>query len=148
MPREVFGADYRFMDRSELLTFEEITRVARIISAQGVRKIRLTGGEPLLRPGLERLVEMLAGVEGIDDIALTTNGTALAPLASSLADAGLDRVTVSLDALEERVFHSMSDTRVPARAGAGGHRCRAGRGPRAGQDQHGRQARGQRSLRR
>ena len=113
MPREVFGADYQFIDRSELLTFEEITRVARIISAQGVRKIRLTGGEPLLRAGLERLVEMLAGIDGIDDIALTTNGTALAPLASSLADAGLDRVTVSLDALEEEVFRSMSDTRVP-----------------------------------
>ncbi|MGA2320530.1 MAG: GTP 3',8-cyclase MoaA [Solirubrobacteraceae bacterium] len=113
MPREVFGADFKFMDRSELLTFEEITRVARIMSAQGVRKIRLTGGEPLLRLGLERLVEMLARVEGIDDIALTTNGTALAPLARSLADAGLDRVTVSLDALEEEVFQSMSDTRLP-----------------------------------
>ena len=113
MPRDLFGADYRFMDRSELLTFEEITRVARLISAQGVRKIRLTGGEPLLRLGLERLVEMLAGVPGIDDIALTTNGTALAPLARSLADAGLDRVTVSLDALDEEVFQSMSDTRFP-----------------------------------
>jgi GTP 3',8-cyclase len=113
MPREVFGADYQFMDRSELLTFEEITRVAAIMSIQGVRKIRLTGGEPLLRLGLERLVEILAGVEGIDDIALTTNGTALAPLATSLAGAGLDRVTVSLDALEEEVFRSMSDTRFP-----------------------------------
>jgi GTP 3',8-cyclase len=113
MPREVFGADYQFMDRSELLTFEEITRLATIVSAQGVRKIRLTGGEPLLRAGLEHLVEMLAAVEGIEDIALTTNGTALAPLARSLADAGLDRVTVSLDALEEGVFRSMSDTRFP-----------------------------------
>jgi cyclic pyranopterin phosphate synthase len=113
MPREVFGADYQFMDRSELLTFEEITKVARIASVKGVRKIRLTGGEPLLRPELERLVGMLAGVEGIDDIALTTNGTALAALARSLADAGLDRVTVSLDALEEQVFQSMSDTRFP-----------------------------------
>ncbi len=113
MPREIFGGDFQFMDRSELLTFEEITRVARIMSAQGVSKIRLTGGEPLLRRELERLVEMLAGVEGIDDIALTTNGTALAPRARSLADAGLDRVTVSLDALEEEVFQSMSDTRFP-----------------------------------
>ena len=113
MPRDLFGADHQFMDRSELLTFEEITRLAGIMSIQGVRKIRLTGGEPLLRLGLERLVEMLAGVEGIDDIALTTNGTALAPLAASLAGAGLDRVTVSLDALEEEVFRSMSDTRFP-----------------------------------
>jgi cyclic pyranopterin phosphate synthase len=112
MPREVFGADFTFMDNSELLSFEEIARLARIISAQGVRKIRLTGGEPLLRRGVERLVEMLAQIEGIDDIALTTNGTALAPLASALAEAGLNRVTVSLDALEQEVFESMSDTRV------------------------------------
>src|SRR5271170_1383291 len=73
MPREVFGADFKFMDSSELLTFEEITRLARIMSAQGVRKLRLTGGEPLLRRGLERLVEMLASIDGVDDIALTTN---------------------------------------------------------------------------
>jgi cyclic pyranopterin phosphate synthase len=113
MPREVFGRDYQFMDRSELLSFEEIARVAGIMAEQGVSKIRLTGGEPLLRPRLERLVEMLAGLEGIEDIALTTNGTALAPQARALARAGLDRVTVSLDALEEETFRSMSDTRVP-----------------------------------
>jgi cyclic pyranopterin phosphate synthase len=113
MPREVFGREYRFMPRSELLSFEEIERVARIAAALGVSKFRLTGGEPLLREGVERLVEMLAGVEGIDDIAMTTNGTALAAHASSLARAGLNRVTVSLDALEARAFRSMSDSRVP-----------------------------------
>jgi cyclic pyranopterin phosphate synthase len=113
MPREVFGRDFQFMHRSELLSFEEITRVAGILSAQGVSKIRLTGGEPLLRLELERLVEMLAGIDGIDDIALTTNGTALAARASALARAGLHRVTVSLDALDKRAFRSMSDTRVP-----------------------------------
>ncbi len=113
MPRETFGADFPFIGRSELLTFEEITRMARIFSAQGVSKIRLTGGEPMLRRELERLVEMLAGVEGIDEVAMTTNGTLLAQRAGALADAGLSRVTVSLDALDEEVFQSMSDTRFP-----------------------------------
>jgi cyclic pyranopterin phosphate synthase len=113
MPREAFGSDFRFLEHSALLSFEEIVRVARIMSTEGVTKVRLTGGEPLLRRGLERLVEMLAGIEGLDDIALTTNGVALASRAAALANAGLRRVTVSLDALEERVFHSMSDTRFP-----------------------------------
>jgi cyclic pyranopterin phosphate synthase len=113
MPREAFGGDFQFIDRAELLSFEEIARVARIVSAQGVSKIRLTGGEPLLRRGLERLVEMLAGVPGIEDIALTTNGTLLAPKARALAQAGLQRVTVSLDALDQKAFEAMSDSRVP-----------------------------------
>lgn len=113
MPREAFGAGFEFLERPELLSFEEIARVARIMVELGVGKIRLTGGEPLLRRGIEGLIEQLAGIEGIEEIALTTNGTALAPRAASLADAGLDRVTVSLDALEESVFHSMSDTRFP-----------------------------------
>jgi cyclic pyranopterin phosphate synthase len=113
MPREAFGSDFQFMQRAELLSFEEITRVARILAEEGVSKIRLTGGEPLLRRGLERLVEMLAGVRGIDDIALTTNGTLLAAQARALAQAGLDRVTVSLDALEPEAFRAMSDSRVP-----------------------------------
>ena len=113
MPREVFGSDFRFMDRSELLSFEEIVRVARAGVQHGVRKVRLTGGEPLLRRELASLVEMLAQVRGIEDIALTTNGTALAAHAQALAQAGLDRVTVSLDALEEEAFHSMSDSRYP-----------------------------------
>jgi cyclic pyranopterin phosphate synthase len=113
MPRDTFGSDFQFIDRAELLSFEEIARVARIVSAQGVSKIRLTGGEPLLRRGLERLVEMLAGVPGIEDIALTTNGTLLVSHARALAQAGLQRVTVSLDALDEQAFHAMSDARVP-----------------------------------
>jgi GTP 3',8-cyclase len=111
MPREVFGQDFQFIDRAELLSFEEIARVTRIMSTLGVGKVRLTGGEPLLRRGLERLVEMIDGI-GIEDVALTTNGTLLARRAESLAQAGLGRVTVSLDALDESVFRSMSDTRV------------------------------------
>jgi GTP 3',8-cyclase len=111
MPREVFGTAHRFLDRSQLLSFEEIARLARIAAAQGVRKVRLTGGEPLLRRELHVLVAMLAAVEGIDEVAMTTNGTALAAQAEQLAHAGLDRVTVSLDALDEDVFRSMSDSR-------------------------------------
>jgi len=113
MPREVFGRDFAFLDRSELLSFEEIERIARLAAGEGVRKIRLTGGEPLLRRDLPRLVEMLARIEGVEDLALTTNGTALSAQAQALADAGLGRVTVSLDALEQEAFSSMSDTRVP-----------------------------------
>jgi cyclic pyranopterin phosphate synthase len=116
MPREVFGPGHAFLDRSELLSFEEIARVAAVFAAQGVTKVRLTGGEPLLRRGLERLVEMLRSIEGVEDLALTTNGLLLATRAQALADAGLDRVTVSLDSLDPRVLRSMSDTHVsPAR---------------------------------
>jgi cyclic pyranopterin phosphate synthase len=113
MPREVFGRDFVFLDRSQLLSFEEIERLARISAKEGVRKIRLTGGEPLLRADLPRLVAMLARIEGIEDLALTTNGTALGAHACALAEAGLHRVTVSLDALEQDAFESMSDTRLP-----------------------------------
>jgi GTP 3',8-cyclase len=120
MPREVFGPEHAFLDRAELLSFEEIARLTAVLAAQGVTKLRLTGGEPLLRRGLERLVEMLARVDGIEDIALTTNGLLLAPRARALADAGLDRVTVSLDSLDPAVLHAMSDTPVsPARILAG-----------------------------
>ncbi len=120
MPREVFGAGFQFLERSELLSFEEITRLVRIAAPLGARKIRLTGGEPLLRRELERLVEMLAAVEGIEEIALTTNGITLATHAAALARAGLTRVTVSLDALAEGVFQEISDTRLPlARVFAG-----------------------------
>ena len=116
MPREVYGPAHVFMQRSELLSFEEITRLAAVLARQGVQKLRLTGGEPLLRRGLEGLVEMLRGVEGIEDIALTTNGLLLADRAQALAEAGLDRVTVSLDALDPQTLLAMSDTRVsPAR---------------------------------
>ena len=93
MPREVFGVEHEFLDRAELLTFEEITRLVRVFARLGVRKVRLTGGEPLLRRQLERLVGMVAGVDGIEDVALTTNGSLLAAKAAALRDAGLSRVT-------------------------------------------------------
>jgi GTP 3',8-cyclase len=113
MPREVFGRDYAFLARSELLSFEEVTRLVGIFAEHGVSKVRLTGGEPLLRRGLDRLVEMIAGVDGIDDVALTTNGSALATRAHALRSAGLSRVTVSLDALDDETFGAMNDVRFP-----------------------------------
>ena len=112
MPKEVFGRDYQFLERAELLSFEEIARVVRIFVGLGVNKVRLTGGEPLVRRGIERLIEMLAANEGLD-IALTTNGSMLAHRAESLAEAGLKRVTVSLDSLEEEVFQAMNDVDFP-----------------------------------
>jgi cyclic pyranopterin phosphate synthase len=112
MPREVFGEDFTFLPRGEILTFEEITRLARVFASLGVRKLRLTGGEPLLRNGLPALVEMLAGIDGID-IALTTNGSLLAQQARALRHAGLRRVTVSLDSLDEDVFRHMNDADFP-----------------------------------
>jgi len=108
MPKEVFGRDYRFLDRKELLTFEEIERLARIFVAHGVEKIRLTGGEPLVRRDLERLIEMLAEIPGLD-LTLTTNGSLLPQKARALAEAGLGRITVSLDSLDDRVFRTMND---------------------------------------
>jgi GTP 3',8-cyclase len=113
LPREAFGEGFAFMPHSELLSFEEITRVCGLFARLGVRKIRLTGGEPLLRRDLEGLVEMLARLDGIQEVALTTNGTLLAAKARRLKDAGLRRVTVSLDALDRATFESMSDSRVP-----------------------------------
>jgi cyclic pyranopterin phosphate synthase len=113
MPRDVFGADFPFMKSSELLSFEEIVRVARVFAGLGVKKLRLTGGEPLLRHGIEQLVERLAGIHGVDDVAMTTNGSLLAKKASSLRDAGLTRVTVSLDSLDAGTFAAMSDVKIP-----------------------------------
>jgi cyclic pyranopterin phosphate synthase len=113
MPRDVFGTDFPFMKSAELLTFEEITRVTRVFADLGVRKVRLTGGEPLLRHGLERLIEQLAGIDGIDDVAMTTNGSLLAKKAPSLREAGLARVTVSLDSLDPQTFQTMSDVKIP-----------------------------------
>jgi cyclic pyranopterin phosphate synthase len=113
MPREAFGRDHLFLPRSELLTFEEIERSARAFAALGVEKLRLTGGEPLLRRDLEVLVAKLAGVPGIRDLALTTNGTVLAQKARALKDAGLTRVTVSLDALDDATFRAMNDVDFP-----------------------------------
>ena len=113
MPKEVFGRDFQFLPRSELLTFEEIVRLARVFAREGVSKLRITGGEPLLRRELERLVDMLASIPGIEDIALTTNGALLPGRARTLADAGLSRVTVSLDALDDATFGSMNDVGFP-----------------------------------
>jgi cyclic pyranopterin phosphate synthase len=108
MPSDIFGETYHFVPRSEVLTFEEIVRLARIFAKLGVRKIRLTGGEPLLRNELEVLVGQLAGLEGIEDIALTTNGFLLAEKAASLKKAGLHRVTVSLHSLDRDIFGKMN----------------------------------------
>jgi cyclic pyranopterin phosphate synthase len=113
MPKEIFGRDYPFLPRAELLTFEEIARLARIFVAQGVRKIRLTGGEPLLRKDIERLIAMLAPIDGLEDLTLTTNGSLLATKARALKEAGLKRVTVSLDSLDNDVFKAMNDVNFP-----------------------------------
>ncbi|MCZ6651142.1 MAG: GTP 3',8-cyclase MoaA, partial [Acidobacteria bacterium] len=110
MPEEVFGTDYRFLERDELLTFEEITRLASVLVERGVRRIRITGGEPLVRRNLDRLVGMLAALPGLQDLSLTTNGSLLPGQAAALAAAGLRRVTVSLDSLDEAVFRSMTST--------------------------------------
>jgi len=112
MPRELFGADFAFLPRSEILTFEEITRLARIFAAHGVQKIRLTGGEPTLRADLPALVAMLHEIPGLD-IAMTTNGSLLTQMAEPLAKAGLNRVTVSLDSTDDEVFRSMNDVNFP-----------------------------------
>ena len=112
MPKEVYDADHEFLPRADLLTFEEITRVARIFVAHGVTKLRLTGGEPLLRRNIERLVEMLAKL-GAVDLTLTTNGSLLAKKARGLRDAGLTRVTVSLDSLDDATFRAMNDVDFP-----------------------------------
>ena len=112
MPKEVFGRDYRFLERRELLTFEEIERMVRAFVRRGVQKIRLTGGEPLLRRDLERLVEMLARIDSLD-LTLTTNGALLAAKANALADAGLTRLTVSLDSLDDETFRRMNDVDFP-----------------------------------
>ncbi|MCU0897931.1 MAG: GTP 3',8-cyclase MoaA [Burkholderiales bacterium] len=112
MPKEVFGPDYAFLPRGEVLSFEEITRLARVFKDHGIAKIRLTGGEPLLRRNLERLVEMLANLGGLD-LTLTTNGSLLSRKARALADAGLNRVTVSLDALDDPTFKAMNDVDFP-----------------------------------
>ena len=111
MPKAVFGKDYAFLPKASLLTFDEITRIAKLGVAHGVEKIRLTGGEPLLRKDLEKLIEMLSALKTPDgrdlDAALTTNGTLLAKKAQALKDAGLKRVSVSLDSLDDATFMSM-----------------------------------------
>jgi cyclic pyranopterin phosphate synthase len=112
MPKEVFGRDYEFLPRSELLSFEEITQLAHAFVANGVEKIRITGGEPLVRRDVERLIEMLAAIDHLD-LTLTTNGALLPQKAQALADAGLKRVTVSLDSLDDDIFRAMNDVDFP-----------------------------------
>ncbi len=112
MPKEVFGKDYQFLERSALLSFEEITRLARAFTQHGVEKIRLTGGEPLIRRNIEQLITMLAEIPGLD-LTLTTNGSSLARKAASLKAAGLKRITVSLDSLDDAVFMGMNDVDFP-----------------------------------
>ncbi len=113
MPKEIFGKDYEFLPREQLLSFEEITRVAAAFAANGATKIRLTGGEPLLRRGIEELIASLGAIEGLSDLTLTTNGSLLARKAKSLAAAGLRRVTVSLDSMDDAVFMAMNDVGYP-----------------------------------
>ncbi len=114
MPRSVFGAAYNFLDRKELLSFEEIERVAKAFVANGVTKLRITGGEPLVRRQIEHLVEKLAGIEGVSDVSLTTNGALLTVRrAQQLRDAGLNRLTVSLDSLDDDTFKRINDVDFP-----------------------------------
>ena len=108
MPAEVFGESYKFLPKEAILTFEEITRLARIFVGLGVNKVRITGGEPLLRNDLHRLIAMLAGIDGVEDLTITTNGTLLVQQAQQLKYAGLHRVTVSLDTLDDDIFKMMN----------------------------------------
>jgi GTP 3',8-cyclase len=113
MPKEVFGRDYEYLPREQLLSFEEIERMVRVLVGLGVRKVRLTGGEPLLRRELEVLVGLLAAVPGVADLTLTTNGALLARKAGALAAGGLHRITVSLDSLDDATFRAMNDVGFP-----------------------------------
>ncbi|MGD8603795.1 MAG: GTP 3',8-cyclase MoaA [Anaerolineales bacterium] len=112
MPKEIFGPDYPYLDRHEILTYEEITRLTKIFTVLGVRKVRLTGGEPTLRREVEKLIAMLAQIPELE-IAMTTNGSTLAVMAPKLRRAGLDRVTVSLDAMDNDIFMAMNDVDFP-----------------------------------
>lgn len=113
MPRDVFGREFAFLPSGELLSFEEITRLTRIFLGHGVEKVRITGGEPLVRRDVEKLVGMLAGLDGLNDLTLTTNGALLSKKARALKAAGLQRVTVSLDSLDNTVFKAMNDVDFP-----------------------------------
>lgn len=115
MPAEIFGPDYPFMKKTELLKYEEITRLSRLFASLGVKKLRITGGEPLMRKQLPKLIEMLNEIEGIEDIALTTNGSLLPIYAKALKKAGLERVTVSLDSLEDELFGRINGMGIPVK---------------------------------
>jgi len=112
MPKEAFGRDHAFLDRKELLSFEEIERVVRVFAQLGVRTVRITGGEPLVRRNVEHLVELLAAIPGLE-LALTTNGALLPQKAEALARAGLDRITVSLDSVDDATFKALNDVDFP-----------------------------------
>jgi GTP 3',8-cyclase len=116
MPRDVFGPGFDFLPRASLLTFEEIRRLAGVFVGLGVEKLRLTGGEPLLRRELDKLVALLAEIEGVSDLTMTTNASLLAGKVEALRRAGLSRITISLDALDDDVFRAMSDVQVPVRS--------------------------------
>jgi cyclic pyranopterin phosphate synthase len=115
MPRQAFGHGFQFLARTEILTFEEITRLARIFVAGGVGKVRITGGEPLLRRDIEKLIAMLSGIDGLRDLTLTSNGSLLKRKARALKEAGLRRMTVSLDSLDNDVFKAMNDVDFPVK---------------------------------
>ena len=116
MPKEIFNRDYEFLARELLLSFDEIERVARVFVDLGVEKLRLTGGEPLLRKGIEDCITKLSQIPGIEDLTLTTNGSLLVRKAEALAAAGLRRVTVSLDSTDDAVFQAMNDVGFPVDA--------------------------------
>jgi cyclic pyranopterin phosphate synthase len=113
MPKEIFGSNYQFLPQSEVLTFEEIARLARIFVSLGTRKIRLTGGEPMVRRDVLTLIEMLAEIPDLEDLAMTTNGSFPVDLIPKLQQAGLQRMTVSLDSLDDAVFQSLNDVKFP-----------------------------------
>jgi cyclic pyranopterin phosphate synthase len=128
MPKEVFGPDYPFLPREALLTFEEIVRLVRLFASLGVRKVRITGGEPLLRRDLPDLIRMLNELDDIEDIALTTNGVLLPRYAAALRQAGLQRINVSLDAIHDEVFHRMNGGAASVRQVLDGIRAAADAG--------------------
>jgi GTP 3',8-cyclase len=113
MPREVFGPDFQFLNRAELLSYEEVARLTRVFVEHGVEKVRITGGEPLVRANLNELIALLAALPGLQDLTLTTNGSLLRAQAQKLREAGLQRITVSLDSLDEAIFQQMNDAGVP-----------------------------------
>ena len=114
MPREIFGPGYKFVPRNDLLKLEEIARITRLFSGHGVRKVRITGGEPMIRRNLERLIEMLRDIDGVTDISMTTNASMLTlKRAESLRAAGLNRINISLDAIDEKTFQRVNDVDFP-----------------------------------
>ena len=114
MPREIFGPGYKFVPRNDLLKLEEIARITRLFSGHGVRKVRITGGEPMIRRNLERLIEMLRDIDGVTDISMTTNASMLTlKRAESLRAAGLNRINISLDAIDEQTFQRVNDVDFP-----------------------------------